>query len=116
MLFIQRLLAQLLTALNALKLRTDAAGLDGQSVTIDAYSASDYVFPADGYLFVACNAAYNASAFATIKDRNGTSIALVGCGNANGTYSAWSTYVKKGMRARTAEVANGGHVYFLPLK
>lgn len=101
--------------LNAMAVRVVGNKLNGSRVTLDSYSASDYTFPSDGYLSVECNAAANASAFAMIKDSSGTTINLMGCGNSNSTYATWATFVKKGMKVRAVEVANGGHVYFSPL-
>ena len=107
-------MSRLYNIINSIVVRTNA-NVRGSQVVLDSYTSSDYTFPSDGYLSVACNAAANASAFATIKDSSGNSFALIGSGNSNGTYPAWSTFVKKGMKVRTAEVANGGHVYFNPI-
>lgn len=89
------------------------ANVRGGSVTLDAYTASDYTFPSDGYLSVTMGASATARASVSLFDSQRNYIGEMGA-LSNGDYPSYLLFVKKGMKTRVT-VSNSGHVYFYPI-
>lgn len=84
------------------------------AIDITSYTSTRYIFPSDGYLQVSAGMAGNTRAGVQVYSADDVASFTIG-GYSNSTYPAWSTYVRKGMKAKTVYAQNGGKILFYPL-
>ena len=96
------------------KIKTDNRANLATGIDISGYKAQDYVVPKDGYVTASCGSASTSKAIARIYAKDSSNNFSIG-GWGNGTYGAWATFVKRGMRVRAVTVENNGYIAFIPL-
>lgn len=89
----------------------------GVYTDISSYTSisNAYIIPEDGYINAYAGAKANSAAavkiYGPVSDNNYIRMG----GYSNSTYSSWLLYVKKGMKAVTEKVENGGVIRYYPL-
>ncbi len=87
----------------------------GTTVNLNSYTSTMYTFPSDGYITCVGNYGIEATAMAEVYDSTGNNRLFYLGDSKQGSYSVYTTFVRKGMKCTHVSISDNGNVYFIPL-